>query len=263
MCSKRVVSILAVAVVSVGLAPDPMAGGQGRETQERKKQQRLAESEALRHGGLPAAAAVTGHYEGVISADPENNVETLAQLVAWHDLIVIGHVESNHSWLTADGETIVTDYKIAVERVMKGHTPNRITVSLPGGRVSFPDGSMATLTSTMRPPSTGERYLLFLVPSWFPVSPSEQLAAGGPIYAPQHLSLSVYLIDPSQRVKPRGRLDHLLQKEMATKTEENIIQEIQRLTGRQVGLRGGWSLSGQHPRVVCTAVAAECRSSPM
>src|SRR4051794_24720954 len=121
MCSTRVVRILAVAVLSAGLAPEPMARGQGRATQEpNKQQQRLAESEALRHGGLAAAAAVTGHYEGAVSADPENNVETLAQLVAWHDLIVIGHVESNHSWLTADGETIVTDYKIAVERILKG-----------------------------------------------------------------------------------------------------------------------------------------------
>jgi hypothetical protein len=177
--------------------------------------------------------ALTGDYEGTISADPENNVETLEQLVGWHSLILIGRVESNHSWLTGDGESIVTDYGIAVERVLKGDGARHITVSVPGGRVSFPDGSMATLTSTMRAPLNGERYLLFLVPSWFPASPSEQQAAGGPIYAPQHLSLSMYLMDPGGRVMPRGRLGHPLQKEMGKKTEASIVQEIARLVGPQ------------------------------
>jgi hypothetical protein len=173
-----------------------------------------------------------GHYEGTVSADPENNVDTLEHLVAWHSLILIGRIESNHGWLTADGLTIVSDYRIQVERVLKGDPGRRITVSVPGGRVSFPDGSMATLTSTMRAPLNGERYLLFLVPSWFPASPSELQAADGPIYAPQHLSLSVYLLDPSGRMMPRGRLGHPLQKEMAKKTEGDIIQEIARLVGR-------------------------------
>jgi hypothetical protein len=221
-----------VVVLHVAADANAVAGHQGRETQERSKQQRLAESDALRRGGLAAAAAVTGDYEGVVSADPENNVETLTQLVAWHSLIVIGRVESNHAWLTADGNTIVTDHLVAVERVLKGDATRRITVSVPGGRVTFPDGSMATLTSTMRPPVNGERYLLFLVPSWFPTSPAERQAAAGPIYAPQHLSLSVYLLDPNRRVQPRGRIDHPLQREMAAKTEENLVQEILRLTGR-------------------------------
>src|ERR1043166_7822633 len=114
MYGSRVLSILAVATLSVGIAPDPRAvsAGQGRGTQDQElvKQQRVAESEAYRRGGLAAAAAVTGHYEGFVSAEPENNVSSLAQLVAWHSLIVVGRVESNHCWLTADGQTIVTDY---------------------------------------------------------------------------------------------------------------------------------------------------------
>jgi hypothetical protein len=229
MLSNRVVVILAVAIVCSGVGPDGRALAGARPSDE----QHVAESDALRRGGIAAAAALKGHYEGTVSADPENNVETLAQLVAWHSLIVIGRVQSNRSWLTADGESIVTDYRIAVERVLKGDPARRITVSVPGGRVSFPDGSMATLTSTMRAPLNGERYLLFLVPSWFPASPKEQQAAGGPIYAPQHLSLSVYLIDPGGRVMPRGKLGHPLQKEMGKKAEAGMVQEVARLVGRQ------------------------------
>src|SRR5262245_9610433 len=195
-------------------------------------QRRDPVADALSSGGIPAAAALLGHYLGTVSADPENNVDTLEHLVAWHSLILIGRVESNHAWLTADSQTVVTDYRIQVERELKGDPGRRITVSVPGGRVSFPDGSMATLTSTMRAPLNGERYLLFLVPSWFPASPGEQQAADGPIYVPQHLSLSVYLLDPSGRLMPRGRADHPLQKEMAKKTVEGIVQEIAGLVGR-------------------------------
>jgi hypothetical protein len=226
MLSNRVVVILAVAFLCAGRGPDPRALDGGNPSDG----QHAAESDALRRGGIAAAAALKGHYESTVSADPENNVETLAQLVAWHSLILIGRIESNHSWLTGDGESIVTDYKVAVERVLKGDRARRITVSVPGGRVSFPDGSMATLTSTMRTPLNGERYLLFLVPSWFPPAPGEKEAAGGPIYAPQHLSLSMYLMDPGGRVMPRGKRGHPLQREMGKKTETGIIQEIATLT---------------------------------
>jgi hypothetical protein len=193
------------------------------------RNQRLEESEALRRGGIRAAAALTGHYIGMVSAEPENNVESLAQLVDWHDLIVIGRIKSNRGWLTADGETVVTDYLVAVERVLKGDAVSVITVSMPGGRVSFEDGSTATLTSTMRAPLNGERYLLFLRLSWFAVSETQERAANGPIYAPQHLSLGVYYLDQQNRVIPRARPGHPLQKELGRRAEAAVLGETLRL----------------------------------
>lgn len=229
MRTNQVIGALAAMLLLAGFGPQAhvVVGRQAA------ADQRLKEVEALRRGGVPAAAALTGHYMGTVSAEPENNVESLAQLVEWHSLIVIGRVQSNRGWLTADGETVVTDYRIAVQRILKGDAPRLITVSIPGGRVSFEDGSTATITSTMRAPQNGERYLLFLRPSWFPASPQQMEAAAGPIYAPQHLSLSVYLLDPTQGVIPEARPGHPLRKELGRRAEANAISEIVRLTGRR------------------------------
>lgn len=80
--------------------------------------------DALRSGGIAAAASLEGHYEATISAHPENNVENLEQLVDWHVLIVVGRVEqTNRGWLTADRETVVTDYDFRVEQVLKDLLP--------------------------------------------------------------------------------------------------------------------------------------------
>jgi hypothetical protein len=193
--------------------------------------QQRAVSEALRSGGIRAAAAITGHYVGTVSAEPENNVDSLTQLVQWHDVIVVGRITSSAGWLTADGETVVTDYRVAVERVLKGHPADFITVSILGGRVSFEDGSSATLTSTMPAPRDGERYLLFLRPSWYPASDAQRLAAAGPIYAPQHLALSVYHLDSRNRVISRARPDHPLQQALGGIPEAEVIDAIVTLTG--------------------------------
>jgi len=97
MLSNRVV-VLAVAIAcsGIGLGARAVASGQP------SGGQRDPVRDALRQGGIPAAAALVGHYEGTVSANPENNVDTLEHLVAWHSLIVIGRIESNHSWSTAD-----------------------------------------------------------------------------------------------------------------------------------------------------------------
>lgn len=149
MLYKRQVTSLAVTILLVALESSPLAMSHQRGA---SKEQRLEEAEAIRRGGILEAAAVSGHYIGMVSAEPENNVTSLAQLVAWHGLIVIGRIQSSRAWLTADGGTVVTDYLIAVERVLKGDAAPHITVSIPGGRVTFEDGTTATLTSTMRAP---------------------------------------------------------------------------------------------------------------
>lgn len=246
MLGKRLVASFASAVLLAAVAPALKAVS---DQQGSVREQRLAESEALRRGGIRAAAAITGHYGGTISAEPENNVVSLAQLVEWHDLIVIGRIKSSRGWLTADGDTVVTDYRIAVERVLKGDPADVITVSMPGGLVSFEDGSAATLTSTMPAPRHGERYLLFLRPSWFPASAAQSRAAAGPLFAPQHLALSVYYLDSQNRVIPRARPGHPLQQELGRVFEADVVVAIVKLTGHQ----DRWSVrehSGRRTRLL-------------
>lgn len=227
MFRELVISQFALLAILTALTPSSPAASEQRGS---AADQHHKESEALRRGGIRAAAAVTGHYIGQVSAEPENNVETLKHLVAWHELIVIGRIQSNRSWLTADGETIVTDYRVVVEKVLKGNVGSLITVSIPGGRVSFENGTRATLVSTMRAPLNSERYLLFLRPSWFPSSPQQTLAAAGPLYAPQHLALSVYYLDSQSRVTSNANPGHPLQRELDGKPEAEVVRAIAKLT---------------------------------
>jgi hypothetical protein len=228
MFARRLGASLALTVLLAAVAPSLKAVS---DQQGSMREQRLAESEALRRGGIRAAAATTGHYVGTVSAESENNVVSLAQLVEWHDLIVIGRIKSSRGWLTADGETVVTDYRIAVERVLKGEPADVITVSMPGGLVTFEDGSAATLVSTMPAPRDGERYLLFLRPSWFPASAAQSRAAAGPLFAPQHLALSVHYLDSQNRVIPRARPGHPLQQKWSRVPEADVIAAILKLAG--------------------------------
>jgi hypothetical protein len=192
------------------------------------------ELEARRKGGLRAAAAVTGHYRGQVSADPENNVENINQLVDWHERIIVGRIVANRGWLTADGEEIVTDYRIAVEESLKGPPVPEITVSILGGRVTFEDGTTATITSTMRAPVNGEQYVLFLVPTFYPVSPAQRQAAKGPIYTLQHLALGAFLLDSDHRVQPRAQSPrHPLRRAFDGMPEANFIALIKRTVGKQ------------------------------
>jgi hypothetical protein len=191
------------------------------------------ERDARRKGGLRAAAKVTGHYQGPVAAEPENNVENIFQLVDWHDLIIVGRIVANRGWLTGDGDSIVTDYRVAVEASLKGPEVREITVSILGGRVSFEDGTTATITSTMRAPVNGERYVLFLGPTFYSVSPAQRQAARGPIYTPQHLAFGVFQLDSDHRVQPKASPRHPLRQAFGGMPESDFIALIKRMVGKK------------------------------
>lgn len=192
---------------------------------------RHLEQDAVCTGGIRAVAAATGQYRVQVDADPENNAEQISQLVDWHPLIVIGRIGSSRSWLTGDCEYVVTDYRVAVETTLKGREAREITVSILGGRVSFEDGTTATVTSTMPAPVNGERYALFLRPMFYPVTPAQRQASVGPIYTLQHLALGVFQLDAG-RVQPRARPDHPLRKAVDNMSEQEFIALINRILGR-------------------------------
>jgi len=162
---------------------------------------RHLEQDAVCTGGIRAVAAATGQYRVQVDADPENNAEQISQLVDWHPLIVIGRIGSSRSWLTGDCEYVVTDYRVAVE------------------------------TSTMPAPVNGERYALFLRPTFYPVTPAQRQASVGPIYTLQHLALGVFQLDAG-RVQPRARPDHPLRKAVDNMSEQEFIALINRILGR-------------------------------
>lgn len=90
---------------------------------------------------------------------------SLKDMVSSSLLIVIATTESNVSRMSEDRKSIRTFYRARVEEVLKGNLKagGNITVSLPGGKVGFPDGSTAEVQTTwFKKMLSNKRYLLFL-----------------------------------------------------------------------------------------------------
>jgi len=128
----------------------------------------------------------------------------------------------------------VTEYQARVEQVLKGPALANVVVTVVGGHVSFPEGTTAIITSSMPAPVHGERYVFFLVPSEY------QIVDDGPdagvharAWAPQHLSLGVFLLGPSGVVRPRARADHPLAKAFTGMSHADFLAAIERLASKR------------------------------
>jgi len=90
---------------------------------------------------------------------------SLTKMVQASESIAIVTTVSNVCKLSEDGKVVRTFYRARVEDVLKGHVKSggEITVSLPGGKVGFPDGSTAEVqTVWFKKMLNNKRYLLFL-----------------------------------------------------------------------------------------------------
>lgn len=95
--------------------------------------------------------------------------------------VVIGSPIENFCGLSEHGRSITTTYKFKVEESFKGkyHDGDIMLVSLPGGRVSFEDGTVAQINVIgLRKMVNGNRYLLFLVPR-FQSKDDDYILTGG------------------------------------------------------------------------------------
>jgi len=91
----------------------------------------------------------------------------VAELATRSSEVVIGTPVDNLSRLSADGRSVTLDYKVKVEYVYKGTVKrgSTITVSLPGGKLMFDDGSTAEVqTPWFKKMLNGQTYALFLKP---------------------------------------------------------------------------------------------------
>jgi len=141
------IAITAVALQGRRMAP-PTASS---------KDPRTLEEKAKRGGG---------HLVANLDFNKGAQQSSLANMVAASESIVIVTTDSNVCKLSEDGKVIRTFYRARIEDVLKGHvkTGGNITVSLPGGKVGFPDGTKAEVqTPWFRKMVNHKRYLLFLI----------------------------------------------------------------------------------------------------
>lgn len=114
---------------------------------------------------LREKAKANGHFKEVKSPGDEGGYVSLDDLASRSSAVIIGIPRDNMSKLSPDGKDITIDYEVMVRYAYKGalRRGDKITVSLPGGRVTFEDGSTAEVsTPWFRKMLNGQTYALFL-----------------------------------------------------------------------------------------------------
>ena len=174
--------------------------------------------QAIRRGGLREAARIRGHYVGSIRASHFLKYD-LESLTAHSGNIIIGSPIDNSIHLSSDGQMITTWYRIKIRRSMKGKLqPNEtVTVSLPGGKLVFEDGTSAEIkTPDLEGMQNGQTYILFLNPV-MRADGAFNLTGG---------SQGLFEIDSKRhRVKPNGDSVDPVQKHK-DRDVEAILEEI-------------------------------------
>lgn len=112
--------------------------------------------------GLAEAAKLVGHFElngqGRLWGHPNLNA-----LIDSSDLIVVGKLTSAVSRLTDDGDDIWTDYELAPEKTIKGETLGNVEFTVPGGLITFPNGTSAEIiTVQWQQLQIGQQYAVLL-----------------------------------------------------------------------------------------------------
>lgn len=217
-------AILAVLALNLALAGILIPGAAA---QDKDDVLGRLKGDAFVAGGLRAAARISGSYRQRMSPHGRN-ATTLRFLVDNSQLIVIGEIRGSRTWLNQRGDTITTDCSLAIERTLKGtvRSGDRLTVSILGGRVDFPEGTWAEIeTPGMPRPSDHQVFILFLESSHFGPSDEEQSAAGGPIYTLAFESLGLYFIDGGTIV-PGTYPHHPFAKKYAGQNEHLLVNDI-------------------------------------
>ncbi|OFW06589.1 MAG: hypothetical protein A3H96_13060 [Acidobacteria bacterium RIFCSPLOWO2_02_FULL_67_36] len=211
---KRLAASAAVIAATAGsLAIAIRANGQ-KDGGLTKMRQELAH----REHGLRGAASVTGSYVGRIQNDELGSPSSLRSLTASADVVVLARIDSNLCQLTKDGFSIITQYETVVERVFKGSIAagDRFFLTLPGGRVTFEEGTWAQLNvPDLARPEDGGRYLLFLRDA-LPIYGAELPVSKRHGYVPAFGGLGIYSLNPRGAfVYPAGNVKSLLGRKVA------------------------------------------------
>lgn len=174
---------------------------------------------AVRRGGLREAARLKGHY---VSAERTTTwiKYDLESLTSASSVIIIGTPLASSSNLAGSGDRIVTEFGIRIDRTLKGKFKENelLNVVVPGGKVTFEDGTSAEITTPdLGPIKEHKKYVLFLGPS----------DEGSELFALTGAGQGLFELASSDlRVQPRGHKTDLVQRHKNQKMSD-FIEEIE------------------------------------
>src|SRR5215208_6613997 len=161
--------------------------------------------EAVRRGGLREAAKIKGHY---VSTERTTGWEKydLEALTQTSSEIIVGTPHLSSSSLTSSGDSIASEYQVRIDQTLKGKLKeNRlISIEVPGGKVTFDDGTSAEIkTPDLGPIVENESYVWFLKPKDRGAEVFQLIGGGQGLFE---------LSDSESGVKPRGDKVDVVQK---------------------------------------------------
>jgi hypothetical protein len=222
---KRLVIAAVMCVVAVAcLAISGRASGplQQPAAQQPSSDDIIALRQAIRQGGLRAAAKLKGNYVAEYNPHWDWGRFDLETLTKGSAAVIVGRFTKKAEPRLIDGLLICTDYEVSVEELVKGEIKQgeTIVVTLPGGRISFDDGTSAELTTpSFEHPHIGRSYTLFLMRET--AVPSVFFLAGGP--------QGMFDLEDSSGVKSHGLPDDLTAVETNGKSREAFMKTVREL----------------------------------
>jgi hypothetical protein len=177
--------------------------------------------DAIRRGGLKEAAKLKRHYIGTEDPNWDWANFNLEQLTKTSAAVIVGVPQTSVVQLSPTGDKITTNYKVKVEKVIKGHlvASNIVEVSMLGGRVEFEEGTSAEIqTPGFKRMQNGKRYILFLYANR---NGSEIfLLTGGP--------QGLFELARDGKIKPHARPTDHVAKEIEHKSLESLLTELRK-----------------------------------
>jgi hypothetical protein len=210
---------LAVAVIIMNIYA---ARAQKPQTQDSKEEYQKTK-EALRRGGYRELAKIKGHYVANIDPNWDLPLFDLESLAKNSVGVMIGIPIKSKPQLSASGRSVITEYDVVIQEVIKGEITqgDTIKVSLPGGKVEFEDGTSVELnTPGFERMVNGRSYILFLYAKHD--ESNAYLLTGGP----QGL---FELSSNGTSIKPHGRPTDPAVKEAKDKTVQSFLENVRSL----------------------------------
>jgi hypothetical protein len=186
----------------------------------KKSQEPDPTTTAVRNGGLREAAKLKRVY---VSSERTSGWAKydLEGLTSASSAIIIGTPLSSSSRLSASGDRVITEHEIKIERVVKGNLKPSESISLvvPGGKVTFEDGSSAEIrTLDLGPIAEQKRYVFFLRSSEDKVDAFSLIGGGQGAFE---------LPAPDANVRPLGARTDIVQKHKNQKVSA-FVEEVEK-----------------------------------
>jgi hypothetical protein len=217
--------LITVAVCLIAAACLAIFGNSSRRLQAPVRQQQSSDdADALRKAvmrdGLRGAAKLRGNYVEEFDPHWDWGRFDVAGLTKGSAAVVEGRFTKKlDTRLGSEGMVVYTDYEFSIDELIKGEIKKEdtIVVSLPGGRVTFEDGTSAEQTTPkFEHPQIERAYTLFLMQR--ESDPSKFFLTGGP--------QGMFDIEDSAGVKSHGLPDDLTAIETKGKSRDAFMKTV-------------------------------------